>query len=324
MLVSDAADFLGVSGQAVLKQLKSKNYEYGKTQNRVFFSNDTAKKLFNIAFKKQILAFQIVKGGTGKSTIALSVACCANTYGARVLLVDCDAQGNLTDACGINAEERPVMIDIVKGDANIKEAITSIAPGLDLLPSRIENVVLDTLFAVEGRPLDRVYRDLLTPLKSEYDLIIIDCPPMLSQSVTAATLAADKVVSPLNPDAFSIKGLKIVVDEVERIEARFHREIPIKIFLNKFDSRTILSNNIVASLVQDEEFKDSTLKTVIRISQDFPNMIARKRSIFDSVKSTGAKEDIIRLAHELLEIEPLKKPNDNELADNSTISEGAL
>ena len=84
---------------------------------------EQAKQLFNIKFSHKVIVGQIVKGGTGKTTTIDNVASCANTYGARVLKIDADPQGNLTDACGIDAEEKPVLIDVITEGINIKDAI---------------------------------------------------------------------------------------------------------------------------------------------------------------------------------------------------------
>ncbi len=157
---------------------------------------------------KKIISFQIVKGRTGKTSITHSFAIRANLYGARVLCVDIDQQGNLSQAFNIDSKNLPVMIDIINNKASISESIVNISEGLDILPSRIENAVLDNFFMLNKFPLERVCFDLIHQVFNKYDLVLIDCPPALGQSVAAATLASDIVIAPVTPEQFSLSGLK--------------------------------------------------------------------------------------------------------------------
>jgi len=162
MTAIEAASFLGVTVQAVHKQLRTKDLAFEKSQNRVFFSHSTSKKLFPIEFKHKVIAIQIVKGGTGKTSLAQSIAVRANLYGARVLCIDLDQQGNLTQSFNVNSEEFPAMIDLLTEGHPIANVIVPIVPGLDLIPSRIENAILDNTIMLKRFPLDRVYRDTLS------------------------------------------------------------------------------------------------------------------------------------------------------------------
>ena len=302
MLAAVAAEFQDVSIQYVHKQIKSRELQHGKTKNRVFFGYDTAKELFDIEFSKKIISFEIVKGGTGKSTILHSLACCATLYGARVLCVDLDPQGNLTTAFSVDADNGPVLVDVIERDFEINDCIVPIIHGLDLIPSRIENVTLDNKIMLGGLPLDRVYSEKLRPLLSNYDFILIDCPPTIGQSVAAATLSSDIVIAPLNPDKFSLKGLSIIDQELKNLSKNYKKIPDIKILLNKFDSRTVLSNKIVSDLMSDELIRNRLLQTVVRINQEFPNVIDKNISIFDSVALSVAKDDIHLLTREILGI----------------------
>ncbi len=302
----DASHFLGVSVQAIHKQLKLKSLSYEKTQNRVYFGHSTAKILFNLKFTPKIIAFQIVKGGTGKTSLAHAIAIRANLYGAKVLCIDLDQQANLTQALQINAEEQPVMVDILKDGIKLSEAIINISEGLDLIPSRIENAILDNIIMLNRFPLDRVYRDRLQEIRKEYDLIIIDCPPALGQSVAAVALTSDTIIAPVTPEEFSLSGLKISVQEIINIEQNFGVQIPFRLILNKFDTRTSLSHEVLSTLIKHPIYNERLFKTYIRTSQDFPNAIANGASIFDNFKNSSAKEDIDLLTQELLGIQKIQ------------------
>lgn len=299
---SDAAQFLEVTLQSIHKQLKQKNLTSYKNQNRVFFGHATAKELFKINFQKRIISFQIVKGGTGKTSITHSFALRANLYGARVLCIDIDQQGNLSEAFNVNAKNSPVMIDIINNDSSIKNAIIPVMPGLNILPSRIENAVLDNYLMLNKYPLDRVYADLIKEIEADYDIILIDCPPALGQSVAAATLASDTVIAPVTPEQFSLSGLKISFEEIKTISRRFNKEVGFQIVLNKFDTRTALSTEVLTTILNHEIFKHLTCNTFIRNCQEFPNMIYSGSNIFATLKNTTAKEDIDLFTREILNL----------------------
>lgn len=302
MTAADAIRVLGVTLQATHKKLKTKSLPFEKSQNRVFFGFETSKALFELSFKQQIVAWQIVKGGTGKTSLLFALAVRANLYGARVLCIDMDQQGNLTQAFCANAESQPCMVDILQENLAAKAALVPILPGLDLLPSRIENAVLDNTIMLKRLPLDRVYKDRFESLRSQYDLILIDCPPSLGQSVAAVALASDLVIAPVTPEKFSLSGLEVTVNELRNLEENYKCKIPIRVVINKYDNRTVLSHEVLSTLMKHPVYGEVLFKSYIRISQDFPNSVAKKLTIFDSLAASTAKEDIDLLTQELLEI----------------------
>lgn len=297
------ADLLGISIQAIHKQLKSLDIKCPKVGNKSYITHNIGKKIFNLSFKKKKVAFQIVKGGTGKTTAIHNVSCAASLYGAKILTIDLDPQGNLTDAFNINPEDMPTMIDVIEEQAPIEDAIIQAEEGIDLIPSRIENVTLDSKLALTRAPLHNVFNNVLEKVEDKYDFILIDCPPMIGHSVTAASLYVDLMLIPLNPDRFSAKGLQILKDEIKNIKKQYKRDLKYKIFLNKFSGNTILSDKTLQTIFNDESEQGNTLSTAVRQSQEIPNIIDQKLNLFSSVKKSVAKDDFDLLTKELLEIE---------------------
>lgn len=322
--ISDIAEFLGISMQAVHKQLKNKNINCEKMGNKSFLTFSSARELFNFNFKRKKIAVQIVKGGTGKTTTINNIASCANTYGARVLMIDADPQGNLTDANGIDGEEYPVLIDLLKADASIKDSIVTVCHGLDLLPSRIENVILDNEIVNSRYPLEKLYQNLLSPIENNYDFIFIDCPPTMGQAVTAASLYADTILAPLNPDKFSAKGLKILKQEVDTLNKRFEKTIEYKVFLNKFSGKTILSDKAIMSLISDPDLEGKVLSTTVQYAQEIPNITDENRSSFSNLKKSLVRDDFDRLTRELLNINLEAIPKDERAYSRNTKDEPVL
>lgn len=314
MLLANAAKFLEITVQAVHKQLKSKGIVCPKIGNKSYITFDIAKQLFNLSFNRKVIAGQIVKGGTGKTTTIDNIASCANSYGAKVLKIDIDPQGNLTDASGIDAEQYPVLIDVINGQYSINDAIVNVCKGIDIIPSRIENVVLDNVLVNNRMPLHGFFGDLLEKVSSNYDFIFIDCPPTMGQVVTAASLYADMIVAPLNPDKFSAKGLKILKHEVETLSMRYKKDIKYKVYLNKFSGKTILSDKAIMSLISDPELEGKVLSTTVQFAQEIPNITDKNRNVFGHLKKSLVREDFELLTRELLEITPNLAPKVNEQA----------
>ncbi|GGI90845.1 ParA family protein [Legionella impletisoli] len=307
MLVSEASEALGITAQALHNQIKRKNLFHGKSRNRVYFSHETAKQLLGLKFSPQIITFQIVKGGTGKTSICLATGVRASLYGAKTLLIDLDQQGNLTKACRVDAHDIPVMIELINQEMPIEDGIVTVYEGLDILPSRIENALLDSNLMLKRLPLDRIYRDMISPLKKQYDLILIDCPPALGSSVTAAALASDQVIAPVTPSEFSLEGLEITKQEIRNIEKNFHTSIKLSPLLNEFDVRTSLSHETMNFLMTN--YENSLIKSVVRKSQEFENVLTKGDSIYDSLNKSPAREDIDLLTRELLGTNNLCKEN---------------
>ena len=302
MSIASAAEFLGITVQSVHRQLKSKNILCPRIGNKSYLTFSQSREFFNLKFNQKRVVGQIVKGGTGKTTSIENIACCANTYGARVLKLDIDPQGNLTDCNNIDAEDSPILIDVLKGNAKIQECITNVSEGMDIIPSRIENVILDNTIVTERLPLHTLFEDILAPIENQYDFIFIDCPPTMGQAVTAASLYSNIILAPLNPDKFSAKGLRILKQEITTLNSRFKTNIDYKVFLNKFSGKTLLSDKAIVSLISDPDLEGRVLSTTVQYSQEVPNITDANKNLFSTLKKLSPRNDFDVLTRELLEI----------------------
>lgn len=307
MTAKDAAEFSNVSVQAIHQILKKQNLHFEKSQNRVYFGHQTSRTLFQLPFPFKIVTFQIVKGGTGKTSTAFNFAVRANLYGARVLCVDLDHQGNMTDFFKVDAEKHPVMVDVLAGEAKFKEGIVKVMPGLDLFASRIDNSVIDSLLMIKKTNLKKVYRDLFLSVKDNYDIIVVDCPPSLGHSVVAAALASDIIIAPVNPDQSAIKGLELTHEEIQDVAKQNDIDIDVRVLFNKFDKRTFLSHGTLEKLIKHDVFGKKIFSTYISVNQELPNAVDKGITIFDSLRDNSAKTDIDLFVREALELDELKK-----------------
>ena len=321
MTVKDAASLLGVTESWVNKQLKSLKLPTTRSGGRLFFEYAAARALFQFTFRPQVVAFQIVKGGTGKTSLAFEFSIRANLYGARVLCIDLDQQGNLTHALHADAENSPVMIDILAEGYSFDHAILPIHEGLDLLPSRIENSMLDDVIRLRKLPLNRVYADPLTKLREKYDLIVVDCPPSLGQSVSAITLAADRIVAPVVPEKFALAGLAATQQAICDLSKRFSTPIHLDILFNKFDPKSSISKKALASIQESPLYRPHLLPFTIRLSPELPEAIAQGLSVFDAVKVNKAKQDIDWLTRYLLTLDENKAAAEQAKSTLSSLEE---
>ena len=310
MSVTDAAQILKLENQSVIKRLKANNLDFEKSKNRVYFGHKTARALFNTSNntpqkKCMVIATQIVKGGTGKTALTLNLAVRFSLLGKKVAIIDLDQQSNLTTHCDIDADNLPIMIDIIEGESEITKSMVEVCEGLHLLPSRIDNAVLDDTILFKSLPLDKVYKTQIDLLKPYYDVIFIDCPPALGRSVGAVALSSDLILCPVSPDKQCLTGLKLLDNGLEELEKRnLGPKANYKIIFNKYDGRTNASRKILSILFETPHYREHMLKTYIRLNQEFVNYCIKATSIYDSLQPSPAKDDIDCLAQELIDTFP--------------------
>lgn len=307
MTIVDAAHCLGRSQAWAYTQLLERGLPILNLDNHLYIDHSVAAQFFQFEFAPKIIVFQILKGGTGKTSLAFESAIRASLYGARVLCVDLDQQGNLTQAFNQEADEVPVMIDHLAEGYPIEDSLVKVLPGIDLLPSRVENALLDEVIREKRFPLDQVYRNILTRLKSNYDLIIVDCPPSLGQSVAASALAAEILIAPLTPEKFSISGFEASIRAIEELENGYSVSIPMYGVLNKFELENKRSLECWRFLASHPKYKDKLLPCRIRLSPSFPIASSQVSSIFEPIEHSHAKTDVDALTQILLGIKSIQK-----------------
>ncbi len=298
--ISGASRILKLSESDLHEKIKKTLETVPKAGGISYIDYDISRRTVNHKFKRKIFSFHIVKGGVGKTTSLVNVASCLHALGAKVLLIDIDPQGNLTDNLCVDAEKVPVLIDFINRDIPAKNGIVSISEGFDLIPSRIENVTVDSFLMYQQRPLNLLFKRIFEEITSNYDYIFIDCPPMLGHVVTASYLFSDCIISPLNPEKFSIKALQILNREIDNIKKIFFQDINYRVFLNKYSVNTKLSGSAVAEIFSDNEYKDRRFNTLIRYSQEVPNLTAQGKSLFSNLRASNVKDDFESLVSELI------------------------
>jgi chromosome partitioning protein len=214
------------------------------------------------------------------------------------LFVDLDQQANLTFALGLESEEHPVWVDIVEKKTTAEKATLKVDEGIDLIPSSLNNSVLDRVLLNSHRNWAQAVKGPLKEIQAFYDLIIIDTAPNLSAINTAATCASDLVILPINPDKFSMSGLQKNMEDLEDLRREFDLHFESKILLTRFDARESTSHEILAQC--NEKYDKLLLKSYIRTSSEIKNTIRSQRTIFNT--KSNAKTDYDQVTRELLNL----------------------
>ncbi len=293
---ADLAQLLDTEPQALLKELEA---QVGPLRHKAHLDPKTVRKYLSsqgFQYPQKVISFQMLKGGVAKTTSALNFGLRAAMYGARVLFVDLDQQANLTFALGKESEDHPVWVDIVEKKTTAEKATLNIDEGIDLIPSSLNNSVLDRVLLNSHRNWAQAVKGPLQEVKAFYDLIIIDTAPNLSAINTAATCASDLVVLPINPDKFSLMGLQKHMEDLADLRQEFDLHFDSKILLTRFDARESTSHEILAQCA--EKYDNLLLKSYIRTSSEIKNTIRSSRTIFTA--KSNAKTDYDQVTRELL------------------------
>jgi chromosome partitioning protein len=297
----DLAAFLKCSPQALHKSLKDSEADTKIIGNKLHIPSHEVRLILEkrgYTYKQQVIAIQMLKGGVGKTSSALNIAIRATHYGARVLCIDLDQQGNLSFGLNKLSEDNLVWIDIVEGRASIEETIINVGPNLDLIPSSLDNSMLDRELGNGKRNIAKAISQHIEKVKKRYDLIIMDTAPNLGAINIAAACAADTVITPVNPDKYSFLGLKKTIDELSIVLDEFGSEVKMKILFSKFDGREASSHDLLKKCYSN--YSDIMMKSFVRTSTEVKNSVLDSRTIY--YKNTPIKDDYDTVTREVLNL----------------------
>lgn len=248
----------------------------------------------------RIIAIANQKGGVGKTTTAINLSASLAANDLRILVIDSDPQGNTTTGLGVT--KTPGMLtlyDALLGEKDLASVITKTAfEGLEIVPAD-KNLIASNLELVEVEQREYRLRHKLEPLRSQYDFLIIDCPPALDLLTLNALVAADSVLVPIQCEFFALEGISELMDTVDRICDAFQHPLKIEgILLTMYDERTTLTRQVADDL--REFFGAQVFETVIPRSIRLAEAPSHgKPIIMYDLRSKGA-ESYIKLAKEIL------------------------
>jgi chromosome partitioning protein len=203
------------------------------------------------------------KGGVGKTTTAINLAACLALEGLKVLLVDCDPQANCSSGLGVQRDDnRHSIYDVLVGNSPALQVILPTAiDNLSLLPGS-KNLIGANIELANADDRALRLRRALAPLRGNFDLIFLDCPPALDLLTLNVLCAADTLIVPMQAEYFALEGVSELISTLERIRAAFNPELIIEgVLLTMYDDRTNLAQQVTETL--REYFRESLYRTVI-------------------------------------------------------------
>ncbi|MBC7299879.1 MAG: ParA family protein [Nocardia sp.] len=241
------------------------------------------------------------KGGVGKTTSTINLGAALAEYGRRVLLVDLDPQGALSAGLGVAHHDLDLTVHdlLIGGKAKVDDVLqTTKVDGMDLLPSNID------LSAAEIQLVNEVGREqslgrALHGVRDRYDYILIDCQPSLGLLTVNALACSDGVIIPMECEYFSLRGLALLNDTVEKVRDRLNPRLSLYgIVVTMFDARLLHSRQVMSRVV--EVFGDLVYDTAISRTVRFPDASVAGEPITTWSPKSGGAESYRAMAREVI------------------------
>ncbi|MBP5743517.1 MAG: ParA family protein [Oscillospiraceae bacterium] len=216
----------------------------------------------------KIVAFANQKGGVGKTTTCVNLCAALTLLNQRVLLVDCDPQGNATSGMGVKKNRSPNIYDLMIRDVPCEECVVSTPYG-DVLPSG-RDFAAATVELIERERRESVLYRALQRVYTEYDYIFLDCPPSLELITVNALAAADSVLIPMQCEYYALEGITDLIGSIRLCSSRLNSRLRIEgIVLTMYDARanlTLQVENELRRFLPDKVYR-TVIPRSVRLSE---------------------------------------------------------
>jgi len=234
----------------------------------------------------RIVTIAMQKGGVGKTTTAINLSAGLSALDYRVLAVDLDPQGNLTEHLGFDPEQvSPTVHNVLKAEldgqeTNLADAIHRTGERFDLLPSQPELSLIE-LSLLNALSREKVLDTVLAQVKDDYDFILIDCSPSLNLLVINALTAANSVIIPIQTEYLAARGASMVLSTMETIrQKKLNPDLYVEgILLTMADTRTLLTKDILAAVENQFGANQRIFEAIVRRSVRFGESAVAGQSI---------------------------------------------
>ncbi|MBI4243039.1 MAG: ParA family protein [Planctomycetes bacterium] len=235
------------------------------------------------------------KGGVGKTTVAVNLACALSLYGKKVLLVDLDPQCNATISLSSANPSVGNIYTLLCGGTSLEQSITIISNNLHMLTSSIDLAGIEH----ELTPADlSIIKDTFVHVGT-YDYIIFDCAPSLGLLILSCLTYVNEVFIPVQPEFFALNGLTLLLKSIDMVRVKLNPEIAITgIIFSMFEGRRLVTKEVVDEVTR--HFGTSAFKTKIRKNVKLVEAQSYGKSIFDYDKESIGAKDFASLAGEVI------------------------
>ena len=216
----------------------------------------------------RIIAVANQKGGVGKTTTTVNLSAALSLMGKRVLLVDCDPQGNASSGMGVPKSTRPNTYDMLINAAPAADCVVSTDYG-DVIPASKE-LAAASVELIHADRREFVLKNAVNQLYSEYDYIFMDCPPSLELLTVNALTAADNVLIPMQCEYYALEGIADLLTSVKMCARHLNRRLGIEgIVLTMYDARANLTTQVANELrkYMGEKVYTTVIPRSVRLSE---------------------------------------------------------
>lgn len=238
------------------------------------------------------------KGGVGKTTTTLNLGRALSLLGKRVLVIDLDSQGNLSQGLGVDEPKEQVAHALLREEPL---PIVNIAENFDLSPSDLELAEADLELVQIIGGFNRLNK-AIRPLRNKYDFILIDCPPSLNIITSSAMVAANSCLITLQPEIAAIKGLDKLLSRIERIREEINDGLQVEGILFTMVNKRLVVHQSNMEYVKSSLPSFRFFETIIRENVALTEAQSAQKDIFEYAKDSIGAQDYMDLAKELLKV----------------------